>query len=135
MTAINKTSETLDNLYAAIERGDLKATMACFTDDARVWHSFDGIAQDRDAFRVGFRHLIDNMGERRVYDIRRQKLPDGLLQQHVMVVTLPSGERKAWPVCIIVRVVGDKIARIDEYIDRAGSFDPGSQGDVPMPGM
>lgn len=135
MTTISNTSTPLDSLYAAIERGDLEATMACFTDEATVWHSFDGIAQGRDAFRVGFRDLIDNLGERRVCDIRRQLLPDGLLQQHVMVVTLPSGERKAWPVCIVVQVVGDKIVRIDEYIDRAGSFDPGAMVDVLMPGM
>lgn len=135
MSAADRAAAAVDNLYAAIERGDLDTTMDCFTGDARVWHSFDGIAQDPEAFRTGFHDLIQNLAERHVFDVRRQNLTAGVLQQHVMVVALPSGERKALPVCIIVEVAGAKIVRIDEYIDRAGSFDPGSSAEVRMPGM
>lgn len=135
MTVNSRAGVAIDKLYNAIELGDLDAVMACFTHDARLWHCFDRIAQHRDAFRAGFSDLIENLRERRIFGIRRFELPEGLLQQHVMVVKLPTGERKAWPVCIIVRVEGDKIARIDEYIDRAGSFDPGLLTGVHIPGI
>ena len=45
------------------------------------------------------------------------------VQQHLFVVRDSSGSRRAWPVCLIVRLEKGRILRIEEYVDRAGSFE------------
>ena len=124
----------IDRLFAALANGDLAAARGCFTPDARVWHGFDGLAHDVDAMIGQWQALIDAYSERVVLDVRRQPTPQGLVQQHVMVCGR-DGVRKAWPICIVVRLADGLIARLDEYIDRAGSFTPPADGAVVTPGM
>lgn len=118
------TQTPIDRMYAALAAGDVAAVKACFVPEARVWHSFDRIEQDLDAAAASWTALIAHSQARGIADIRCRQTADGLVQQHVFVLQLPSGERKAWPVCLVVTLDGDRIARIDEYIDRAGSFTP-----------
>jgi len=56
------------------------------------------------------------------------------VQQFVFVITTPTGERKAWALCVVVKIKDGLITRVDEYIDRAGGFDVGD-GDVTTPGF
>lgn len=126
----NDDGAVIDRMFAALARGDLEAARDCYTPDARMWHSFDGIAHDLEGIRPQWQALVDNFAERDVVDVRRQPTPNGFVQQHVMVVRTLSGARKAWPVCIVVRIEGGRIARFDEYIDRAGSFVPPEDGPV-----
>ena len=113
----------LDRMYAAFAEGDVAAARACFTPEARIWHCFDGEAQDVETAAKAWAGLFAHSRARSIEDVRCQPTPDGIVQQHLFLLELPSGERKAWPVCIVVRFEGGLIARLDEYIDRAGSFD------------
>jgi ketosteroid isomerase-like protein len=125
----------IDRMFGALSRGDVAGAAACYTSDARVWHGFDCVAHDLAAMRSQWQALIDNFCERSFVDIRRQPIPGGIVQQHLMVATTRSGQRKAWPCCIVVRIEGGLIARLDEYIDRSGAFEPPAQGPVITPGM
>lgn len=122
-------------MFAALARGDLAAAAECFTPDARVWHGFDGIAHDLESIMTEWEGLVANFPQRDFVDVRRQPTPKGFVQQHVMTGTTLSGVRKAWPVCIVVRIDGERIARLDEYIDRAGAFEPPVDGPVKAPGL
>jgi hypothetical protein len=53
--------------------------------------------------------------------LRREPLPDGFLQQHILEATLPDGTRWAMDACVVVRVEGGLITRLDEYLDSAKS--------------
>lgn len=125
----------IDRMFAALERGDLAAAAECYTPDARVWHGFDGIAHDLAGIMAEWEALVASFPWRAFVDARRQPTPDGFVQQHVMVGATLSGVRKAWPVCIVVRIEGERIARLDEYIDRAGAFEPPAEGPVRAPGL
>lgn len=119
--------EVIDRMFEALARGDCAAALACFKPDGQLWHGFDGIAHDRPAILEQWQALVDNSVARVVADVRRQATAGGFVQQHVMAVTGASGATKAWPICIVVRIEQGLIARLDEYIDRAGFF-------VPAPG-
>ncbi|HEX8058400.1 MAG TPA: nuclear transport factor 2 family protein [Novosphingobium sp.] len=127
--------QVIDRLFGALADGDVDVAVACFADEAKVWHCFDCIAHDKPAMREQWQALVDNFPERDFVDVRRQPIPGGFVQQHVMTATTASGANKAWPTCIVVRVENGLIARLDEYIDRAGAFDPGPNGLTVTPGL
>lgn len=113
----------IDRFYAGLASGDLDEALACMTPDACVWHSFDGIAQDRAASLESWRGLIANFAERSFVDVRRHRIRGGFVQQQMMTVRTTQGAVLGWATCVIVWLQDGLIARIDEYIDRAGRFD------------
>jgi ketosteroid isomerase-like protein len=125
----------IDRMFGALSRGDVQGAVDCYTPDARVWHGFDRVAHDMAAMRGEWQALIDNFPKRSFVDVRRQSTPSGIVQQHLMVAAMRSGQRKAWPCCIVVRIEDGLIARLDEYIDRAGAFEPPSEGPIVTPGI
>ncbi len=110
----------LDALYAALSDGRLDDALACLTPDAVVWHCFDGVLEDWATTRAGWEKLIANFPERGVSDVWRSQIPGGVVQRHMFSARTPAGKRMSWAVCLFVRIEGGLIARIDEYIDRAG---------------
>lgn len=128
------TETPVTRLYDALARGDIAAARACCAPDVRFWHCFDGIAQDIDAAVQGWEGLIGYTKERKAEDVRSTPTHDGLVQQFLFVVRTPDGARKAWPLCVVVKIKDGLITRVDEYIDRAGSFEPGD-GRVATPGF
>ena len=125
----------IDRMFAALSAGDLAAAAECFTSDARLWHSFDCVAHDLAGVMGEWQGLVANFRYRDFVDVRRQPTPGGFVQQHVMIGTTASGVRKAWPVCIVVRIERGLIARLDEYIDRAGVFEPPVDEQLRTPGL
>lgn len=118
-------SETtaVDRMFEALARGDVAAARATCTPDARIWHSYDRVAHDLDSIAREWEGLIAGTDEREIVDIRRQPTPDGFVQQHLFYIRPKGGgDRKIWPVCVVARIEGGLIARLDEYIDRAGAF-------------
>ena len=124
----------LDRFTDALAAGDEVAARACLTNDAVVWHNFDAIAQDGEAAATGWQALFTYFTDHTFTDIRRAAIPGGFVQQHLMCATTLSGERVGWPIAIIVRLRDGKIARFEEYIDRAGKL-PLSPEQTDAPGL
>lgn len=114
----------VDRLWDALAHGDVAAACDCLTSDGRVWHSYDRDAQDVETTRQAWTGFVAAFPERQFTDIRRQPTDTGCVQQQTMIVRTSAGARKAWAVCIVVRIRDGRIARLDEYVDRAGSYDP-----------
>lgn len=125
----------IDRMYEALGRGDVDAALDCLTDDARVWHSFDCASHDRAAMRGQWEATVRAFPEQALGDVRREPIEGGFVQRHVWSVKSADGERKAWACCIFVRIEDGRIARLDEYIDRAGSFEPPEDGALVTPGL
>ena len=124
----------IDRFFRALAEGDIAALRACVTADAVFWHCFDQVAMDCEAQMKALEGLIAALPERGVEDIRRHAIPGGFVQTHQFVARRPDGARMAWAICIIVQLRDGLIARMDEYIDRAGSFAP-AEGAVATPGL
>lgn len=127
-------SAVIDRFTDTLVGGDVQAARACLTDDAVIWHGFDAIAQDFEAAAKGWHTLFTYFSDRAFTDIRRAAIPGGFMQQHLMSATTAAGERIGWPVVIIVQIRDGKIARFEEYMDRAGKLNL-SPGQTEVPGL
>ena len=108
-----------EKFMAAIETGDSATVRDCYAPDAKIWHNNDNVEQTVDQNMKVLAWFARKLPERRYRVVRRDALKDGFLQQHVLEATLPDG--KAWKMsaCVIVRLQGGKIVRLDEYLDSA----------------
>jgi len=124
----------IDRFFGSMDPCDTATLRACLADDAVVWHSFDRVAMRPDDVVKTWEAMASVYTERGVCDVRRQQTPAGYVQQHLFVVRGKDGVRKAWPVCVVVRVKNGKICRLDEYIDLSAAFDPGDEDEPATPG-
>jgi ketosteroid isomerase-like protein len=114
----------IDLLFDALCRGDVARAREAMCADARIWHGFDRVALTVDELLGQWGGLIAGTRTRFVTDVKRQPVEGGYVQQHLFVVEQTDGRRIAWPVCIVVTIRDARIARIDEYMDRTGFFEP-----------
>ena len=129
-----RSAEVVDRLFDALSGGDVAAAAACCTPDVVVWHAFDQRPMDRAAVIGAWEELVAGFPERAFVDVRRSPVPGGWVQRHQMVARTPTGGRVAWPVTVFVTLRGGRVARIDEYMDRAGRHAP-ADDDRATPGL
>jgi ketosteroid isomerase-like protein len=108
-----------DRFVGAIQAGDADAVRACYAPDARIWHNNDGLEQTVDQNLRVLAWFVRTLPDRKYRVIRREALPDGFLQQHLLEATLPDGTAWAMDACVVVRMKDGLIVRLDEYIDSA----------------
>jgi len=116
---VHENFDIADRLITAISNGDADAVAELYADDVVIWHNFDGIEQSREANLVVLTWLTQNVDKLRYDDIRRYAIDGGFVQQHVLRGTTRSGAELEVPACLVVRVDGEQITRIDEYLDTA----------------
>jgi len=115
--ALTEAGAVVDRLYAALAGKDLEAARACCAPEVRIWHNFDAVAMDLEQAAQGWQGLFSAFQENRVVDVRRAALPDGIVQRHLFLLRGADGVLKGKPCCLLVKVRGGLITRLDEYID------------------
>ena len=116
----DETLDLADRMFRAIEQGDLDALRDCYDPGIVVWANMDQRETDLDQSMRLLGWLCSKLGDRR-YDVsRRDLIPGGFLQEHVLRGTAPDGTAIAMPACIIAAVADGRITRIHEYLDPAG---------------
>jgi ketosteroid isomerase-like protein len=105
--------------FAAIEAGDVATVEALYHEDARVWHNHDRVEQTRAENMAVLRWMVRNLKGLRYAVTRREALPDGFVQTHVLHATLPDGRPFELPACIIATVRDGRITRLEEWLDGA----------------
>ena len=113
-----------DRFVAAIEAADASALDAIYTTDAVIWRNYDRREQPRDANIAGIGAFPTLFKSFRYDSIRRQMFEGGFVQQHVCVGVKVDGTTFEVPVCMVVAVRGERIARVDEYFDSAQDARP-----------
>jgi ketosteroid isomerase-like protein len=109
--------EIADRFFAAIERGDLETIRAIYADDAVIWHAHTGKEQSREENLALLAQALKTIQGFRYEEVRRIAIPDGFVEQHVLRGTAPGGAALEVPACIVVRLAGGRIQRLDEYLD------------------
>lgn len=117
--------DAANRLFTAIERSDVAAVDAMWSNEIAVWRV--GARRDNDktrAMRV-IDWFIGATTQRRYEILDRQLFDDGsvrgFVQQHILHATGHAGQSISLRVCIVIRVGTDGlIERIDEYFDPAG---------------
>lgn len=111
-----------DQFFESIENDDMETVEKLYADDVAVWHSFDPLetratGETKSENLKTLRRFVNFMDDLK-YDIfERQTTETGFMQQHVIRGRTRSGKDVAIPVCIVCKVEGGQITRIDEYLD------------------
>ncbi|MCV7197501.1 nuclear transport factor 2 family protein [Mycobacterium angelicum] len=116
--------EVADELFGAIENGDVAAVDRLWSPDIAVWRP--GARRDNDkprALKV-IDWFVSATATRRYEILDRQIFEDGsakgFVQQHVLHASGHAGESIALRVCIVIKLgTNNLISRIDEYFDPA----------------
>lgn len=117
--------DAANRLFTAIERSDVAAVDAMWSNDIAVWR----VGSRRDDDKTRAMRVIDwfiGATTQRRYEILDRQLFDdgavrGFVQQHILHATGHAGQSISLRVCIVIRVGTDGlIERIDEYFDPAG---------------
>jgi len=116
----DETLALAERMFRAIEIGDLDDLRELYDPDIVVWANFDDREQDIDGSMRLLGWLCAKLSDRR-YDVkRRDVIPGGFLQEHVLRGTAPDGSEVAMPACIVATVVDGRITRVNEYLDPTG---------------
>ena len=118
--------EIADRFLDAVTRGDVGTLRALYAPGARFWHTGAGAGggteQDVEDNLRTLRWLSRNLRGMRYEEIRRDRLPHGYVQRHVLRGHLPDGTPVEVAACLFVDVDRQhRISRIEEYADTRGS--------------
>jgi ketosteroid isomerase-like protein len=109
-----------DKLFAAIAANDLEMLRRdVYSPDIVVWHNNDEHEQLLEENLRVLDWLHRKVTDKRYEEVTRQPTPSGFVEQHVLRGTAPRGGQLSVLACLVVTVVGDRIVRIDEYLDSA----------------
>ena len=113
-------AEIADTLFTAIERGDLDALAALWSEDIAVWRQGGGRERDKPRALKVIEWFVGATTDRRYEVLDRQVFDGGFLQQHVVHATDRAGAPLSFRAALVVKVGADGlINRIDEYLDPA----------------
>ena len=113
-------ADVADRLFGAIERGDLDALTAMWSDDVVAWRQGGGRERDKTRARSVIAWFVDATTDRRYEVLDREFFDTGFVQQHILHATSRAGEKVALRVGMVVKLGDDGlIRRIDEYLDPA----------------
>jgi len=104
-----------ERLNASLQAGDVDAGI--YHDDIIAWRNFDGRSLVKKQALKVVAFLANDVRDLRYSDVRIQSTPSGYVQQHTLRAVAPSGEEVEVHACLVVAVEGDRILRIDEYMD------------------
>jgi ketosteroid isomerase-like protein len=108
-----------ERFMAALEACDVDTVRALYDPDARIWHNFDQALQPVEENIKSLEWMHRKLTDIEYDVVRREPIPGGFYQQHVLRGTLPSGEKFAMPACAIIKIEDGRIVSLDEYLDSA----------------
>jgi ketosteroid isomerase-like protein len=108
-----------DRLFGDVERGDIDDLRRLYHPEARIWHNYDQRDQTVEENLRTLGWMCERLFDRSYEVVRRERLDDGFVQQHVLHGLTRLGEPFAMPACMIVRCAAGRITRIEEYLDPA----------------
>lgn len=106
-------------ITAAFAKRDIDGFLKVYAPDIAIWHNNDRKTQTYEENRALLAGFMGMFASLEYTDVRRTHTDDGIIQQHVVIGTLPDGRRLEMPACLMLTIRGDRIARIDEYLDPA----------------
>jgi ketosteroid isomerase-like protein len=106
-----------ERFFAAIEAGDIDAVQAMYAPDAVVWHNYDDAEQTVEQNLAVLRWIAANFRGFRYEGRHCQATATGFVEQHVTRGRTANGTEFSFPACIVATVAGNKVARIDKYLD------------------
>jgi hypothetical protein len=111
--------EFADRFIAALNAGDAAKVRTFYQPDATCWHNFDDADQALDDNMKLLEWMVRKVPDRRYSVIRRELIPGGWLQQHILEAKLANGREMKMFACCVITLKDGLIQRIEEYLDPA----------------
>jgi ketosteroid isomerase-like protein len=108
-----------ERLFHTVEHGDLAELREIFTDGAMVWHNTDEKLTDVETTIRNLEKIRAGATVFHYTDVRREPIPSGFVQQHLLIVEMADGRSMRDLACCICRVEDGRIAHMDAYHDSA----------------
>ena len=108
-----------ERLMECLEACDVDATRSLYRPDARIWHNFDQRYQPLEENLKSLQWMHKKISNLQYDTKRREAIPGGFYQEHVVRGTLANGEDFAMPACAIIKIEDGLIVSLDEYLDSA----------------
>ena len=108
-----------ERFMSAVAACDADAVREIYADDAVIWHNFDQAEQSVEDNIRTMQWIHGVLDELEYEIVRREPIPDGYYQQHILRGSLADGSAFAMPACAIVKVENGRIASLHEYLDTA----------------
>ena len=105
--------------FDAIEAGNIDQVRAIYARDAVIWHSTDNLESTVEDNLDVLRGFVARIPYRRYTNRRLEIFPGGFLQQHLLVARRADGKELTLAACVVCKVSGGRITRLDEYFDSA----------------
>lgn len=103
----------------ALNAGDPEVVRGFYVPGATIWHNFDNAEQGLDDNLKMLVWFSRKAPGRRYRILRREIVPGGWFQQHVLEATLPNGKQMTLYACCVITMKDGLVARIEEYVDPA----------------
>lgn len=107
------------DLFDALGRGDLETYRRLMDPTAVVWTNFDDRRHDAAGAERLVAFLVDTVEGLHYEIVRREPIPDGFVQQHVLRGRAPDGTELAMPACLWATVRDGRVVAMEEYLDPA----------------
>lgn len=108
-----------ERFMAALDGHDADTVRSFYAPGATCWHNFDNYDQPLEENMKLFAWMARKAPERRYRVLRRELLPDGWMQQHVLEARLADGRQMTLFACCVITLENGLIKRIEEYVDPA----------------
>jgi ketosteroid isomerase-like protein len=108
-----------DRFIDALNAGDAARVREFYQPDATVWHNFDNADQPLTENLKLLEWMVRKAPERRYRVLRREIVPGGWFQQHVLEARLADGREMKLYACCVITLQDGRIKRIEEYVDPA----------------
>jgi ketosteroid isomerase-like protein len=108
-----------ERLFNTVEHGDLEDLWTIFGEGAMVWHNTDEKLTDVATSIQNLRKIRESATEFRYVDVKRLPTPNGFVQQHTLLITMPDGRKIRDVCCCVCDVKDGRITHIDAYHDSA----------------
>jgi ketosteroid isomerase-like protein len=110
-----------DKFARFVAGGDLDALRSLYTPDARIWHNTDDKEKTVEESLEFLDGLLSVTSKRWYADVRLTPTPSGYVDQHYVCAVMTTGEEVRVPICMVVTLEGERVKRVDEYIETGAS--------------
>jgi hypothetical protein len=119
--ALNQSAidDVAERLFRAFEANDAD-TVAALCDPEATFRQNAGPVVKMAVIIPGFAQLHERIGYHKYVDVQRAIFPDGFVEEHRAVSTLPDGSPMDILACVVGRVgPSGKLVELHEYLDTA----------------
>ncbi|WP_321490082.1 nuclear transport factor 2 family protein [uncultured Hyphomonas sp.] len=116
---MNDPNGTATKFFDAIERGSFSEVENIYSDDVAIWHSNDDQTQGKAENLAVLKGASGLVGFR--YDILHRSVEGDVVAQHhrLHLTRRDNGSETAIQAAIFLTVSGNRITRIDEFIEQS----------------